>query len=294
MLVSVCIPCYNYGRFVLQAIESVLAQTWPDIDLIVIDDGSTDDSFDIISRFHKERGGFRFVSRDNKGLVHTLNQGLRMAEGEFFTELSADDFLPPDSIERRVTYLQGHPECVAVFGDELLVEGHELTNRTVMREKHRRMFGKADPIPDILRGAFPLFPTGLIRRKQFLDVGGFDPRLCHYEDLDTPVRLALVGRLGCLDDPVIFRREHGTNVSSVTSHIRGEKVVLYSVLLENPAMLPYRRLLKTCLRRALLALGRYLDRVGGGTPREREIFRGGWPSGWRDPRLLWYLLKWGR
>ena len=76
MLVSIVIPSYNHRQYVVQAIESVLDQDWPEIDLIVIDDGSKDGSSEVIQELLDRRGGFRFVARENRGLIKTLNQGL--------------------------------------------------------------------------------------------------------------------------------------------------------------------------------------------------------------------------
>lgn len=288
--VSIVIPCYNYGRYVVEAIDSVLGQTWKNIDLIVINDGSKDDSDAVIRRHHQKFGGYRYVCRENRGLVPTLKQGLEMAEGEYFSELSADDYLMPDSVELRLEFLRDHPECVAVFADEIIVEGDAPTAKRVLRDKHRRMFSRKDQIPAILDGAFPLFPTGLIHRQALLDAGGFDEDLKHYEDLDVPIRLCLAGRLGFLDEPVMYRREHGSNVSSVSSHIRTEKVVFYHKMLQLPKMQPYRRQLENKLRRSLLALGRTIVRKRSASEREKEWFRLSRMYMWRDLRLLWYVM----
>jgi len=83
MLISVIIPSFNHKRYVIQSITSVLDQTWRDLDLIVIDDGSTDGSADLIEQIKRGGGGFRFVRRENRGLIKTLNQGLQMAKGKF-------------------------------------------------------------------------------------------------------------------------------------------------------------------------------------------------------------------
>ncbi|MDD1651152.1 MAG: glycosyltransferase [Methylococcaceae bacterium] len=289
--VSIVIPCYNYARYVERAIDSVLDQSWADIDLIVINDGSKDDSEQVIRRHHARRGGYRFVTRENRGLIPTLIEGLALAGGIYFSELSADDYLMPDSVERRVRFLQVNPEYVAVFADELIVNGEIVTSVRVIRDKHRRMFARNDPIPAILDGAFPLFPTGLIHRPTLVAAGGFDPDLKHYEDLDVPIRLGLAGKLGFLDEPVMYRREHGHNVSTVTSHIRTEKVIFYYKMLRHPQMLPYRRQVERMLRRSLLALGRSIVRRQQVSERENEWFKLSRSYGWRDLRLLWYRLQ---
>jgi alpha-1,3-rhamnosyltransferase len=296
MLVSVVIPSYNHKKYVIQAIESVLDQSWPHIDLIVIDDGSRDGSSHIIQELLDQRGGFRFVTRQNLGLLKTLNEGLQLARGEFFCELASDDYFPANSIELRVKYLQRHPECVAVFGDGSFVKNNIVLEGGFLKEKHRKIFLEHDPIPDMLTGQSPVFSSALIRRDTLLGMGGFDENTFrYYEDLDTPILLALQGRLGLVDSTVICHREHETNVSSSTSHVRVEKVLCYRKLLAEPKLRYCRSILKFKLRRSLLALGRSLDNRGGGSPEERQVFRSiGWPFSWQDPRLLWYLLKWGR
>lgn len=294
MLVSVVIPSYNHRQYVAQAIESVLNQSWPHIDLIVIDDGSKDGSVEVIREIHERRGGFRFVARENRGLIRTLNEGLRLAEGKFFCELASDDYFPVDSIELRATFLGEHPECVAVFGDGFLVEMENQTGGTLYGGKRRPMFAEEDPIPDMISGKLPVFSTGLIRTDVLHRAGGFDEEnFRYYEDLDTPIRLALEGRLGYIDKPVICRRHHETNVSGTTSHIRLEKVLCYSKLLKDFRLTPYRKILHKRFRRSLLALGRHLETDGGRGLQGRRIFRDGWGYLWRDPRLLRYLLKWG-
>jgi alpha-1,3-rhamnosyltransferase len=295
MLVSVVIPSYNHKDYVLQAIESALSQSWQKIDLIVIDDGSRDGSPEVIRKYYEARGDFRFIARENRGLLKTLNEGLGLARGELFCELASDDYLPVDSVEQRVTYLQEHPECVAVFGDGYRVENEVLTDQRFVDERRRRLFSSKDPVPEMLGGALPVFSTGLIRRQALLAIGGFDDRTFHYyEDLDTPILLSLEGRLGFVDAPLICRRQHETNVSSSPSHIRVEKVLYYQKLLSEPRMGAYRNLLKRQMRRSLLALGRHLSKVGKGTPREREVLCQGWAYAFRDPRLCWYLMRWGK
>jgi glycosyltransferase involved in cell wall biosynthesis len=289
--VSIVIPCYNYAKYVVEAIDSVLGQTWKNIDLIVINDGSKDESDAIIRRHHQKYGGYRYLSRENRGLVPTLKEGLDLAEGDYFSELSADDYLMPDSVERRLQFLHDHPGCVAVFADETIVENEVPTDKRVLRDKHRHMFSCNDQIPAILDGAFPLFPTGLIHRQALIDTGGFDEDLKHYEDLDVPIRLCHAGRLGFLDEPVMYRREHGHNVSSVSSHIRTEKVVFYYKMLRHPKMKPYHRQTEHKLRRSLLALGRSLVKRPDASERDYEWFRLSRLFMWRDPRLLWYVMR---
>lgn len=291
MSVSVIIPSYNHRQYVIQAIESVLDQEWPEIDLIVIDDGSKDESPEEIRRLLERRGGFRFFARENRGLMRTLNEGLELAKGEFFCELASDDYFPPGSLSLRVDFLRTHPECVAVFGDGYLIEDRGATDVKLSDTSNRSLYQANDQIFELLAGNRPTFSTGLTRTAVLREIGCFDAETFrYYEDLDTPVRLAMAGRLGYLDRPVICRRIHATNVSGTTSHIRGEKIAYYRKLIADPRMDRYRRVLKRSLRREYLKLGRLLSRKGC-DPCQRELLRQGWSYIFSDPRLLCYILK---
>ncbi len=293
MCVSVIIPSYNHYKYVVQAIESVLSQSWPNIDLIVIDDGSRDGSPEVIQRLWQERGGFRFISRENQGLIKTLNEGLALAKGEFICELASDDYLPLDSLERRTNFLTKNPECVAVFADGILIFDENRTEQTFLDERRRKMLGAADPIPEMLQGALPVFSTGLFRTEILRKIGGFDEEdFRFYEDLDTPIRLALAGRFGFIDAPVICRRQHETNISTSTSHIRVEKVFWYAKLLRMSGMVPYKAIVQKQLRRSVLKLMQVLSRQKKElNERELTALRMGWQYAWHDPRILFYLLK---
>ncbi len=294
MKVTVIIPSYNHENYVAQAINSVLDQTWAELDLLVIDDGSRDNSVAVIKKIRETRGGFRFIhDQGNKGLINSLNIGLALAQGDYFCELASDDFLPPDSIEKRCRFLMADPELVAIFADAFRVYGDKITSERLLDDKRRAMFGsEADPVALMISGVLPVFSTGMFRVETVRGLGGFSSSYKCYEDLEMPILLYLNGKTGYLDEPVIFRREHETNTSSTTSTIRIDKIVCYRRLLENPALAEYRNLLRYNLRRAYLALGRHLSKNNGGSHEELRIFQDGWGHVFRDVRLLYHLVKW--
>ncbi|MEN8257364.1 MAG: glycosyltransferase family 2 protein [Thermodesulfobacteriota bacterium] len=290
--VTVVIPSYNHQNYVGQAIETVLNQSWPAIDLIVIDDGSTDNSVSVINDILNRRGGFRFVhGHPNQGLMNSLNMGLEMARGDFFCELASDDFLPEDSIEKRALFLEKNQDHVAVFTDGLSVQATSLTGQTILDDKRRLLFSQDDPIPSLLQGILPVFATGLFRTKTVKDLGGFDPSFRCYEDLEMPVLLCKAGKIGQLTAPLFCRREHGTNTSTSTTTIKSDKIHWYKKLLHNPNFAKYSPILHKELRRAYLRLGRHLSETNGGTAHEHELFKGAWPYVYKDIRLLYHLLK---
>lgn len=293
MSVSVVIPSYNHRDYVIQAIESVLAQEGVvDLDLIVIDDGSKDGSSEIIREFHRKRGGFRLIARENQGLIRTLNEGLRLARGEYFCELASDDYFPHESLRLRSDYLRSHPECVAVFADGVMVHGTSRTSERLLDPKRRRMLVEDDPIPAMLNGHLPVFSAGLFRTEALRLAGGFDEETFRfYEDLDTPIRLARLGRFGFIDAPLICRRHHDSNVSTTTQHIRIEKVLCYRKLLDDLSFVSYRPIIKRRLVREYIKLGRYLNKKRNCTQADKNVFRSGLRLAGFNPKFLWHFVR---
>ena len=119
MLVSILIPCYNAERWVAQAIESALAQTWSEKEIIVVDDGSRDGSLDVIKSFGNQ---IRWETGPNRGGNVTRNRLLELARGEWLQYLDADDYLLPPKVERQVTFLREYPACDVVYSPVLLVK----------------------------------------------------------------------------------------------------------------------------------------------------------------------------
>lgn len=290
--ISVVIPSYNHQAFVLNAVESVLQQDWPHIDLIVIDDGSTDSSPQILADFYREQGGFRFIARPNKGLIKTVNEGLALAEGEFFCLLASDDYLTPGSLSCRASYLLENLDCVAVFGDALQLTGDRVSEQRVMDAKRRRLFELADPIPEFIKGVNLPIHTLMARTEIFRNIGGFDERYQYCEDLDPQLLLYLAGPIRFIDVPVYCLRQHQTNSSRTNPHVaRADKVQLYRKYLEEvPQLTPYRKLIRYQLTRQYLLLGRYLSKTSSPSELEKKIFAGALKYCWRDMRLLWHLL----
>ena len=118
-LVSIVVLCHNYARFLPEAIESALAQDYPRLEVLVIDDGSTDDSLDVASRYD-----VKVLTQENRGLARTCNRGAREAAGEYFLFLSADDLLEPTYVSELLAALEREPDasfayCAArLFGAE--------------------------------------------------------------------------------------------------------------------------------------------------------------------------------
>src|SRR5215204_1649122 len=123
-LVSVVIPCYNQAHFLAEAITSALAQTYPHLDIVVVDDGSTDNTGEVAAGYP----GVRYVRQANQGLAAARNTGLRHSHGSYLVFLDADDRLLPQAVEVGLRQLQVHPECAFAFGKwrQIAVDGSPL------------------------------------------------------------------------------------------------------------------------------------------------------------------------
>jgi len=111
-VISVLLPIYNGAPYLVEAIDSVLNQTWKDFELIVINDGSTDDSAAIVHGYDDPR--IRYYEHENIGLAATLNRGIDLAVGEFIARQDQDDISKPERFARQIVYLTAHPECVLI------------------------------------------------------------------------------------------------------------------------------------------------------------------------------------
>jgi glycosyltransferase involved in cell wall biosynthesis len=203
--VSVLMPVYNAERYVTEAVESILAQTFRDFEFLIIDDGSTDRSLSILKRYAERDPRIYLVSRPNRGLVPTLNELIAMARGEFVARIDADDVALPERFERQIAFLRGHPEVVCVGGAVLEIDpaGHELAG------VHRHPSHDAGIQEDLLRGCTAIWhPTATMRREAVASVGGYREEMKHCEDLDLWLRLGEIGRLANLEEVVLRYRVH--------------------------------------------------------------------------------------
>lgn len=292
-LVTVIIPSYNHEPYIVSAIESVLNQDYEHVELIVIDDGSSDGSALRVAELYELRGGFKFYQQENVGLVKTLSKGLAIAEGEYFCQLASDDKLPQNSISVRVKFLEENSGVVAVCSDAYRIDGDVITQQRMTSDRIKSMHTAKDQVAEIIKGKHPMFATGLIRRNALVECGGFDGDIFrYYEDLDTPIRLAMLGRIAYIDKPLFFRREHGTNVSSDRAKARLEIIACYQKLEVMVGFYSYKKLLSYRLMRSYLSLGRGILAGNVNTDKALQLFRSN--AGhykWKHPVLLWCWMK---
>jgi glycosyltransferase involved in cell wall biosynthesis len=210
-LVSVIIPTYNYGKFVLSAIDSVKKQDYPNIEIIVIDDGSTDNTQQLLADLPK----IVYVRQENQGLSSARNHGVHLAKGKYLQFLDADDLLPPTSIHKRVTFLEHEPCKSAVICRSVFFHNPALTNIPLIRFQEW-----CQPESDSIDLALYFFniapPHAFLIRKSVVDKFSlkFDTSLCACEDYDFWFRLAQVsGAPGLVKSCWVYYRQHANSMS---------------------------------------------------------------------------------
>ena len=205
LLVSVVIPCYNQAHFLGEAIESALAQTYPHLEIVVVDDGSTDNIAAVVAGYP----GVRCLRQENQGLSAARNTGLRHSIGERIVFLDADDRLMPRAIEVGLACLKDHPECAFVYGRSrfMAFDGSSFRGPPQPRVE-------GDYYLALLQGC-PIFATGSVmyRREIFELVGGFDPSLSPSADYDLYYRIASRFPIHCHEETIAEYRKHGTSMT---------------------------------------------------------------------------------
>ena len=214
---SVIIPVWNGARYLAEAIESVLAQDSMPLEIIVVDDGSDDDSAAVAEQFGER---VRCLRRPHAGLASARNSGLEVARGQLLLHLDADDLLTEQSIAVRVAALTQQPDLDLVVGFMESFVSPELDAQT------RARFG---PMPGPQRGGLP--GASIARAAFAARVGKFDTSLRQSPDLDWMLRAQEAGmKLAVIPDVVLRRRIHGNNVSLTSNSAAARLRILKATL----------------------------------------------------------------
>ena len=189
-LVSIVIPCYNSERYLEESLLSVIAQTYENIEIVVVDDGSTDTTPAIISR-HTGDARVCVVSQSNKGLAAARNAGLAASKGDYITFLDSDDIYMPSKIERQVAFLAEYPDAGLAY----CRSGHFLdADPARVSYAYNKSVGATEPIlRRLMHGNFINVNTAMVKKPVLDAVGGFDPKFRIGEDWDLWIRLAQSG-----------------------------------------------------------------------------------------------------
>ena len=218
-LVSTIIPTYNRGSLVCDAIDSVRQQTYRNVEIIVVDDGSTDDTQ---ARLRSYGDSIRVILQDNAGPAIARNIGIDAAHGDIVTFLDSDDLWMRTKIERQVRLLERAGDsvpCCLCNATMVSPDGHEMPTFRYSELAPSLDEGVWENVSEVLATRFVLFTQAIaIRRKVLEKIGGFDQGLRFLEDYEFPLRLSLEGPWGFIAEPLVIYRENSPGSYAVTAH----------------------------------------------------------------------------
>jgi glycosyltransferase involved in cell wall biosynthesis len=204
-LVSVIIPCYNQSKFLAEAIQSVLDQTYPNVEIIAIDDGSTDNIEEVIQAFPQ----IAFIKQKNQGAAIARNKGIEASRGSYLVFLDADDRLLPNALELGVHYLHKNPSCAFVTGGVKLIDSFGNFLKIPKQAKIEK-----DHFKTLLATNYIWTPGVVTYRKSIFDLTkGFDPEAGGSADYELNIRIARQCEIASHGEIILEYRVHGSNMS---------------------------------------------------------------------------------
>lgn len=263
-LISVIIPCYNQAHFLSDAIESVLNQTYHNTEIIVIDDGSTDDTFDIATKYKQ----VKCIRQGNKGVAHSRNNALKYIHGEFVVFLDADDLLLSNALRIGLNTLRDDEKLAFTYGHIKLIDEKGLILEIPDKETVEQNFYK-----EFLKYNYIWTPGAVMFRKSVLDsIGSFDPNIVPCEDWEIYLRLTKRYPIKCNNTYVLGHRRHKANVTNNSALLLECSIRLLRMEKKNIKDKSY-----------LVAVNEGIERARKyyGTPLKAEIYQD-----FRDLRLL--------
>lgn len=240
-LVSVVIPLYNHAQFIRQCLDSVAEDSYPNKEIVIINDGSRDSSAEIVRQWTSDNPGcagegFTFINRENRGLTKTLNELVGLARGDMIAVLASDDYLLPGGIAARVTYLEQNPDKLAVFADCMLVDyDGTLTEASGLSDLHDGRIQHLNS-PGLISYEIVFNwcvpgPVFMARKTAFAVVGGYDESIA-VEDWDFYLKLVSRDLLGFIDRYVAayrIRPEELNQSGTVLQHISFNEAMFHTV-----------------------------------------------------------------
>lgn len=203
-IVSVYITNYNYGRYIEEAIRSIFNQTYRDWELFIIDDGSTDNSREIITKFEGADNVFS-VFQNNKGLNKTNNVALKLSRGQYIIRLDADDYMDPRALEIMVSEFDKDPELAVVFPDYYLIDECGNVTGQIRRHDFKNEVSLAD---QPAHGA-----CTMLRREVLVAIGGYDEHFDRQDGYDLWLKIFEKYSVSNINLPLFYYRQHGNNLT---------------------------------------------------------------------------------
>jgi glycosyltransferase involved in cell wall biosynthesis len=207
--VSVIIPTYNCAHYLEQAIESAMNQTYRDLEIIVLDDGSTDNTSEVVRKYGTD---IRYIRQANAGLPAARNRAIESSSGEFLAFLDSDDWWEPSKLAEQVPILEGDPELGLIYTDLRVVHDDGEIIPSFLASRPLATSGYV--FDRLLQSGFILPSTVLMRRTCLDQVGMFDESMRSHEDIELWLRVCQKWKVALVSQPLTHRRQGAANMTS--------------------------------------------------------------------------------
>ena len=242
MLISVILPCYNGSRWLSKAIESVLSQTYRDFELLIIDDGSVDDSKAIISSFLSDRR-VRYIYQKNRGFSAAINRGIKESLGDLIGFIGQDDLWLPKKLELQTNFLSKNKNIDLVHSSYLTIDSEDKIINA-LHTKLPELPTREQLIKKLFMGNLFGFETILVKRECFNECGFFNEGMIGFSDYDMWLRIAEKFNLnGFIARPLVKKREHKSRISKsrIEDVLRDELLIVEKAVALYPFLKYLRR-----------------------------------------------------
>ena len=202
--VSIIIPVYNGEKYIREAVDSALNQTYKDFEIIVIDDGSKDNTPNILENYDNK---IRWKSQKNKGQAFAINEGINMAKGKYIAYLDADDVCLPERFENQVKYLDEHSNVGLVYSDRYQINENGIIQRVIKSQPHDNFV--------LLQNNYIPRSAVMHKRECLNEVGLFDESITGDDDWDMWIRISEKFEMGYIGKPLVKYRVHKENISLI-------------------------------------------------------------------------------
>ena len=256
LLVTVGIALYNHENYIVKCLESVVKQSFNNIELIVVDDGSSDNSFEIAKKYLDNQDfnkNYKIYTRPNKGMCNTLNEIAQQAEGKYISFIGSDDYWMFNKIEQQVLFLENNPDVALVHSNSIKVDKY---NNEIGFLDYSLKKNSGKLFKSIIFGKGGInTPSHLYRTEIYSEIGYYDSTL-KFEDTDFWLRLTKIYNVGFINESHTYYRWHGQNLSDEKNKLKfynDEIVKIFNKNIENPE-LKKRAILRIYRKSYLLAL----------------------------------------
>ncbi len=207
--ISVLLSVFNGARWLNESIKSVLDQTFRDFEFIIVDDGSTDNSLEILEQYKAQDSRLIIISKPNTGLADSLNHGIQKARGEWIARLDADDICEATRLEKQIKRARSNSKLVFIGTGLTIINESGAKNKIYSYpSQHKFLLRNL-----ITARKFPAHSSAFYRTQVIRDIGGYRLRIKRSEDLDLWLRLSEVGELTTLNEPLVQLRRHSDQIS---------------------------------------------------------------------------------